>query len=140
LYESALARTKEISELDQIVAPGARVIAPGLPLEGAVWPKKKLLVALAGILGLLLGTALAIGGEAVRQVAAQIGPRPAVPEAVPADAAPAYAAAPDPALAWREPEPAPVADTVVLQPAPRAPVIEERNGAFSLLNVQSGAK
>ena len=84
LYENALAKTKEISELDRVVVPGARIISPGLPSDSPVWPKKKLLVALGGILGLVLGVALVVGQEAMRQISAQFGPRLAASRAVPA--------------------------------------------------------
>ncbi|MEI2385405.1 GumC family protein [Breoghania sp. JC706] len=77
LYQNILGRVKEIAELDQVVAPSARIIAPARVPEDPVWPKKKLLVALAGIFGLLVGTALAVGGEAVRQVSASLRSEPA---------------------------------------------------------------
>jgi polysaccharide biosynthesis transport protein len=83
LYENALSKTKEISELDQVVVPGARIISPGLPSDIPVWPKKKLLVALAGILGLVLGVALVVGREAMRQISAQFGQRLAASSAMP---------------------------------------------------------
>ena len=76
LYQNILGRVKEIAELDQVVAPSARVIAPARVPENPVWPRKKLMVGLAGILGLLLGTGLAVGGEAIRQVSASMQPRP----------------------------------------------------------------
>lgn len=77
LYQSALARMKEIAELDQIVVPSARIIAPALPWESAVWPKKKLLVATAALLGLMVGVILAIGGEVYRQVSLRLFAEPA---------------------------------------------------------------
>ncbi|WP_170122015.1 GumC family protein [Breoghania corrubedonensis] len=77
LYQNILGRAKEIAELDQVIAPSARVIAPAQPPEYPVWPKKKLLVALAAAFGLLLGTALAVGGEVIRQVSASLRREPA---------------------------------------------------------------
>ncbi len=74
LYESVLGKAKEIAELDQVTIPGARIIGPAVPPKKPVWPKKKLLVALAGVLGLLLGTALVVGGEAIRQLTAHMQP------------------------------------------------------------------
>jgi len=66
LYEIALGRAKQISELDQVVLPNARIITPAVVPDSPIWPKKKIMVVLAGILGLLVGTALAIGAEAIR--------------------------------------------------------------------------
>ncbi|WP_281435941.1 GumC family protein [Oricola nitratireducens] len=140
LYENALARTKEISELDQVVVPGARIIAPGLAWDSAVWPKKKLLVALAGFLGLLLGTAIAIGGEAIRQLSAQF--RQAAGEAdtfadedVPG---PVRETEMEPVVAVGEPD---VFDnTVDLDQAPRKPFRPHRAGGYSLLNVPPAAE
>ena len=63
LYENLLARTKEITEIEQISIPNARIISPAIPPESPVWPKKKLLVLLGGILGVLIGGLLAIGRE-----------------------------------------------------------------------------
>ena len=81
LYEIALARAKQISELDQVVLPNARIITPAVAPDSPVWPKKKIMVVLAGLLGLMVGTALAIGAEAFRiakkHLLAGIGPVPA---------------------------------------------------------------
>lgn len=68
LYENVLNRTKEIKELDQIVVPDARIISPAMTPESPVWPKKKLMVVLAAVLGMLTGVGLAVGGEAFRQL------------------------------------------------------------------------
>lgn len=140
LYENALARTKEISELDQVVVPGARIIAPGLPWDAAVWPKKKLLVVLAGFLGLLLGTAIAVGGEAIRQVSAQF--RQAIGETetfadedVPV---PARETEREPAVAVGEPDLS--GNTVRLDQAPRKPARPHRAGGYSLLDIPPAAE
>ncbi|WP_157739070.1 GumC family protein [Labrenzia sp. VG12] len=81
LYEIALARAKQISELDQVVLPFARIITPAVVPDSPVWPKKKIMVVLAGILGVLVGTALAVGAEAFRiikkHLMAAIEPAPA---------------------------------------------------------------
>lgn len=66
LYETALARAKQISELDQVVIPDARIISPAVTPESPSWPKKKLIVALAAILGTLVGSCLVIAGTAFR--------------------------------------------------------------------------
>ncbi|WP_346915622.1 exopolysaccharide transport family protein [uncultured Roseibium sp.] len=68
LYENVLNRTKEIKELDQVVVPDARIISPAMVPEDPIWPKKKLMVVLAAVLGLLTGVGLAVGGEAFRQL------------------------------------------------------------------------
>ncbi|WP_269583993.1 GumC family protein [Roseibium sp. Sym1] len=66
LYEIALSRAKEISQLEQVVLPNARIISPAVPPDSPIFPKKKIMVILAGILGLMVGTILAVGGEAIR--------------------------------------------------------------------------
>ncbi|MDJ0930990.1 GumC family protein [Breoghania sp.] len=72
LSQNILGCAKEIAELEQVVVPGARIIASARAPEHPVWPRKKLMVALAGILGLLVGTGGVVGGEAVRQVSASL--------------------------------------------------------------------
>ncbi|POF34311.1 uncharacterized protein involved in exopolysaccharide biosynthesis [Roseibium marinum] len=64
LYENLLSRTKEITEIDQISIPNARIISPAIPPSSPVWPKKKLLVLLGLFLGGMIGTLLAIGRSA----------------------------------------------------------------------------
>ncbi|PVB60674.1 GumC family protein [Labrenzia sp. 011] len=64
LYENLLSRTKEITEIDQISIPHARIISPAIPPTSPVWPKKKILVALGLIAGGMIGTLLAIGRSA----------------------------------------------------------------------------
>ncbi|MEM9633945.1 MAG: GumC family protein [Pseudomonadota bacterium] len=63
LYENLLSRTKEITEIEQISIPNARIISPAIPPETPVWPKKKILVLIGGFLGALIGGLLAIGRE-----------------------------------------------------------------------------
>jgi uncharacterized protein involved in exopolysaccharide biosynthesis len=63
LYENLLSRTKEITEIEQISIPNARIISPAIPPETPVWPKKKMLVLIGGFLGAMLGGLLAIGRE-----------------------------------------------------------------------------
>ncbi|MCX7304375.1 MAG: GumC family protein [Hyphomicrobiales bacterium] len=135
LYENALAKTKEISELDQVVVPGARIISPGLPSDIPVWPKKKLLVALGGILGLVLGVALVVGREAMRQVSQQFGQRFAAPGAM-SVVAPHDAAAPEKSVETRsqgESELPGSAEHVELAPANDEP--PKRVVGLSLLNM-----
>ncbi|MCK7615566.1 GumC family protein [Roseibium sediminicola] len=66
LYEIALSRAKEISQLEQVVLPNARIISPATPPESPIYPKRKIMVILAGMLGLVIGTILAVSGEALR--------------------------------------------------------------------------
>lgn len=68
VYESVLARAKEVANLEQVTAPVARVISPAEPPINPSWPKRKVLLALAGVLGLMLGTALVIARELLRQI------------------------------------------------------------------------
>lgn len=72
LYENALAKAKQISALDQVVVPDARVISPAVAPESPTWPKKKLIVVLAAVLGLLIGCCAAIGGTALRLLKARL--------------------------------------------------------------------
>lgn len=72
LYENALSRAKEIVELEQVVLPTARIISPATVPENPAWPKKKLIVALAGVLGLLVGACLAIGSTAFELLKARL--------------------------------------------------------------------
>lgn len=100
LYEIALGRAKQISELDQVVLPNARIITPAVVPDSPVWPKKKIMVVLAGILGLLVGTALAVGAEALRVARKHLLPRDlgtASPVPAPVPVPPDAAYAPEPA-------------------------------------------
>ncbi|MBD8892424.1 exopolysaccharide transport family protein [Roseibium litorale] len=72
LYENVLARSKQISELDQVVIPDARIISPAVTPESPTWPKKKLIVALSAVLGLLVGACIAIAGTAFRLLKARL--------------------------------------------------------------------
>jgi|GEM_PF-1994750 len=63
LYENLLSRTKEITEVEQISIPNARIISPAIPPDSPVWPKKKLLVLAGAFLGGLIGVMIAIGRE-----------------------------------------------------------------------------
>ncbi len=64
LYENLLSRTKEITEIEQISIPNARIISAANPPETPVWPKKKLLVLVGAFLGGMIGVLLAIGRDA----------------------------------------------------------------------------
>lgn len=72
LYENVLAKAKQISELDQVVVPDARIISPAVAPESPTWPKKKLIVVLAAVLGVLVGACLAIAGTAFRLLKARL--------------------------------------------------------------------
>ena len=108
--------------------------------DSAIWPKKKLLVALAGFLGLLLGTGFAVGGEAIRQVSAQF--RQATGEAgtyadeeVPV---PARENEPEPVVADGEPEMP--GNMVDFDRASRKPARAHRAGGYSLLDIPPAAE
>jgi hypothetical protein len=60
VYEAFLLKSKESGEASKLQIPDARIISPALPPEYASWPKKKLILGLAGILGLGFGIALAL--------------------------------------------------------------------------------
>ncbi|MBA5775933.1 hypothetical protein H2509_02195 [Stappia sp. F7233] len=68
VYESVLSRAKEVANLEQVTAPVARIISPAEPPINPSWPKRKVLLVLAGILGLMLGTALVVARELLRQI------------------------------------------------------------------------
>ncbi|MES0883041.1 GumC family protein [Roseibium sp. SCP14] len=68
LYENLLGRTRELTEIEQISIPNARIISPAIPPESPIWPKKKLLVLLGAALGCLVGILLAIGRDAISLV------------------------------------------------------------------------
>ncbi|MXN66619.1 hypothetical protein GR183_17010 [Stappia sp. GBMRC 2046] len=75
VYENVLGRAKELGDLEQVTVPLARIISPAEPPEGPSWPKKKILLVLAGVLGLMLGTGLVVSAEVWRQVRAEFGPK-----------------------------------------------------------------
>ncbi|NRG16352.1 hypothetical protein HPQ64_01460 [Rhizobiales bacterium] len=75
VYENVLSRAKELGDLEQVTAPLARIISPAELPEGPSWPKKKILLALAGVLGLMLGTGLVASLEVWRQLRAEFGPK-----------------------------------------------------------------
>lgn len=101
LYEIALSRAKEISQLEQVVLPNARIISPAVPPDSPIFPKKKIMVILAGILGLMVGTILAVGGEAIRIAKKHLLPDFAA-TAVPVSSMPVAASSPPSRL--RQPE------------------------------------
>ncbi|WP_428687149.1 GumC family protein [Roseibium sp.] len=102
LYENLLSRTKEITEVEQISIPNARIISPAVPPEAAIWPKKKIL-ALAGlVLGAMIGVVIAIGRETASLcVRYLLNPQPELAYAPAA----AYAAVSGPdSMAFRAPQ------------------------------------
>ncbi len=60
VYEAFLLKSKESGEASKLQIPDARIISPALPPEYASWPKKKLVLGLAGFLGLGFGIAFAL--------------------------------------------------------------------------------
>lgn len=60
VYETMLNRARESGEAQRLQIPQARLISPALPPRYPSFPKKKMIVALAGLLGLGLGMALAL--------------------------------------------------------------------------------
>ncbi len=60
VYEAFLLKSKESGEASKLQIPDARIISPALPPEYASWPKKKLILGLAGFLGLGFGIAFAL--------------------------------------------------------------------------------
>jgi len=74
LYENLLTRTKEVAEAEQITLPVARVISAAQVPDSPVWPKRKLMVVLAGILGGMLGGAIVVGRTAWQMASAHFTP------------------------------------------------------------------
>jgi uncharacterized protein involved in exopolysaccharide biosynthesis len=74
VYENVLGRAKEVANLEQITMPVARIISPALPPEDPSWPRKKVLVALAGVVGVALGIFLVVVLEVWRQLRARYSP------------------------------------------------------------------
>lgn len=68
VYENVLARAKQVANLEQVTMPVARIISAAQPPDAPSWPKKKILLGLAGILGLGLGTSLVVGREVWNQI------------------------------------------------------------------------
>ncbi len=68
VYENVLSRAKEVANLEQVTTPLARVISPAEPPEKPSWPKRKILLVLAAIVGTMLGTMLVVAQEAWRQL------------------------------------------------------------------------
>lgn len=63
VYESFLSRVKEMNETQRIYTPDARIISPAAIPENPSWPKKKLILALALVLGCGLGASIAVSAE-----------------------------------------------------------------------------
>lgn len=135
LYENILGRAKEIAELDQVVIPNARVISPALAPDSPIWPKKKLLVALAGILGLLLGVVIAIGGTVAALVAEYVRGAAVAPAAEPEEEEPRYPAVAAGSGAQRLP---PKDQVVAERPALRGGSLLNARRSGSLLNMDAG--
>lgn len=72
VYENVLSRAKEVANLDQVTAPLARIISPAVPPEKPSWPKRKILLVLAVVVGTMLGTTLVVAGEAWRQISSGV--------------------------------------------------------------------
>lgn len=63
VYESFLSRVKEMNETQRIYTPDARIISPAAIPKNPSWPKKKIILALALVLGCGLGASLAVSAE-----------------------------------------------------------------------------
>lgn len=63
VYESFLARVKDLNESERVYTPDARIITPAAIPQEPSWPKKLLTLALAIVFGPILGAMLAIGRE-----------------------------------------------------------------------------
>ena len=61
MYQTYLTRAREVAERQGIDATNVRVISPAMPPQAPIWPPRTLiLLALGGIGGLAIGTALAL--------------------------------------------------------------------------------
>ena len=60
VYESFLARVKDLNEAQSVYAPDARIISPASIPEKPSWPRKTLVLMLAFVFGTVLGGALAL--------------------------------------------------------------------------------
>ncbi len=67
VFESFLLKARETGEAQRIKLADARLISPALTPEYPARPRKKLIVGLAGLVGLGLGMALAVLGDAARR-------------------------------------------------------------------------
>ncbi len=82
VYETFLLKSKESGEASKLQIPDARIISPALPPEFPSWPKKKLILGLAGFLGLGFGIAFALlrdFGRPPRPGEGEDGPPPSGP-------------------------------------------------------------
>lgn len=66
LYDTMLARYKEVSEQEKIQEPDARLISEAAVPLAPSWPNKKLILALAGMVSLVIGIVLAFLIEQMR--------------------------------------------------------------------------
>ena len=60
VYESFLARVKDLNEAQRVYAPDARIISPASIPQRPSWPRKTLVLMLAFVFGTILGGALAL--------------------------------------------------------------------------------
>lgn len=60
VLEQFLARSQETSQLEQLQKSDARVISSATPPTSATWPRSKLLIAVAAMVGFMLGSGLAL--------------------------------------------------------------------------------
>ncbi len=64
VFETFLLKSKESNEAEKLQIPDARLISPAIPPLSASFPRKKMILGLAGLLGLGLGLAAMILSEA----------------------------------------------------------------------------
>jgi succinoglycan biosynthesis transport protein ExoP len=60
VLEQFLSRSEETSQMGQLQRPDAHVVSAATPPVQATWPKTPLILAVAGVFGLLLGSAIAM--------------------------------------------------------------------------------
>lgn len=66
LYESLLARQKQVAAQEGIQQPDARIVSRATPPLAASWPRKSLLLGIAGIVAMLSGIGIALARDNLR--------------------------------------------------------------------------
>ena len=136
LYEKFLLKAKESGEARNLQIPNARVISPALVPQYPSFPRKKLILGLAGLLGLGLGAALALF-FGLRKMPPMVAPplQAGAPSAAPAPmaahggqmaAVEPPAAVPAPAIAPQQPLELPVLASLPVLPGMENAAIENR--------------
>ncbi len=139
LYEKFLLKAKESGEARNLQIPSARIISPAMVPQYPSFPRKKLILGLAGLLGMGLGTALALFfGLRKSPAAAQRAPAPTPRTEAGTVSMPrqahggmvtdfqAPAPAPDPAMAPQQPPDLPVLASLPVLPGMENASAEDR--------------